>query len=91
MTYEQFLDLDAGQLNTAIVAMQSNRQLTLNDDVIQNIRLAIKISEAVWGGKHVADFQPIELKIDKIDLHKTEKERIYEEAFRKACQQYGIT
>lgn len=91
MTYEEFLDLDAGQLNTAIVAMQSNRQLTLNDDVIQNIRLAIKISEAVWGGKHVADFQPIELSIDKLDLHKTEKERIYDEAFQKACKQYNIT
>ena len=62
----------------------------MNDRIIEDIRLAIKISEAVWGGKHVADFTPIKLQLDKLDLHKTEKERIYEEAFRKACKQYNI-
>ena len=91
LTVEEFLDLDCRSLNSTIIAYQHQRETEINDKIINDVRLAIKVSEAVWGSKHVSDVKPVDFKLGEKDITKTEQELRYEEAFAKACKQYNIT
>lgn len=62
-TYEEALDMDIRLLTMYIHAKQLNYQSSLNDQTIAEIRLAIKIAEAVHGNKKVTDNKPIDLNI----------------------------
>lgn len=62
-TYEEALDMDIRLLTMYIHAKQLKYQADLNDQTIAEIRLAIKISEAMNGSKKVTDYKPVDLKI----------------------------
>lgn len=82
--------MDIKTLNDQFISYLKKEERTLNDRVVMDLRLAIKCSEAIWGAKSVSKTDPIDLHINDKDMSKTEAERRYEEAFKKACQQYGI-
>lgn len=62
-TVEEALDMDMRLLTMYVHAKQKVYETELNDKTISEIRLAIKIGEALAGSKKVADYKKIDLAI----------------------------